>query len=59
MQHDKNTNYSKRDRKTAHREKTPQQIKYNMKKVQHKQAQHKREEHEESTINVSEIWKNP
>ena len=30
-----------------------------MKKVQHKQAQHKREEHEKSTINVSEIWKNP
>ena len=40
MQHDKNINYSKRDRKTAHREKTPQQIKYNMKKVQHKKTEH-------------------
>ena len=60
MQHGKNTNYSKCDKEIAHREKTEQQIKYNMKKVQHKQAQHKkREEHEKSTINVSEIWKNP
>ena len=40
MQHDKNINYSKRDRKRAHREKTPQQIKCNMKKVQHKKTEH-------------------
>ena len=40
MQHDKNTNYSKCDRKKAHREKTAQQIKYNMKKVQHKKIEH-------------------
>ena len=59
MQRGKNTNYSKCDKEIVHREKTAQQIKYNMKKVQHKQAQHKREEHEKSTINVSEIWKNP